>query len=428
MQRRRPSTAADSARAEQRGATTSRGPAGASSAAGTVRTATTAGSSHADAAQRLAHARAPRGGRPRAPRRTPRPRRAHDHAGTGRPRSPPARARRPAPARGRAASTRPGVYRWEASCRSTPRLTAHAMSAAASVPSMPATAVATAGDGGEGQRVSGERGRPRRRARAAANPSRSAACSRPSGSADANGETKAAMASAMPSSAGDERARRGHAAVRRHAADEVRAPAQYGGQHRAGERGFEQADRHVRDEHQLHDGPQGIEARQSQPQRGEDGGRQRGGERAEHAAGHAAARRRGPSRGDAAPRRSRPATPARPMSVMFAPSAVMPPSWKSSACTVSTTAMTMTRAPGPEQDGGERRADQVAADAGRDGDVDHLRREHERRRGAQHAGRHRVGIGLLRRAAPPATPAPATAHVRRHARREKAVRDVHGAA
>ena len=57
----------------------------------------------------------------------------------------------------------------------------------------------------------------------------------------------------------------------------------------------------------------------------------------------------------------------------------MPPSAKSRHCTRNTTLMHSRAVAGPDEDGGQRAAEQVAAGAGAHGEVQHLGREDERR-------------------------------------------------
>ena len=86
--------------------------------------------------------------------------------------------------------------------------------------------------------------------------------------------------------------------------------------------------------------------------------------------------------------------PSTPMLRMFAPSAVTPPSANTKACTTRTTAEDHPREPRAEQDRRERRAEEMAARAARDGEVEHLRGEHERGRDAEQRGAAVVELAL----------------------------------
>ena len=68
---------------------------------------------------------------------------------------------------------------------------------------------------------------------------------------------------------------------------------------------------------------------------------------------------------------------------MFAPITTSPPSWKTSAWTAMTQAMTSVPAHGPEQDRREDAAEQVAGRPADDLEVEHLGREDERRGNAE---------------------------------------------
>ena len=64
---------------------------------------------------------------------------------------------------------------------------------------------------------------------------------------------------------------------------------------------------------------------------------------------------------------------------MFAPSASTPPSLNSSACTVSTHAMTIAAAPGPSSAAASTPPSKWPGRAAGHGEIQHLRREHKRR-------------------------------------------------
>ena len=89
--------------------------------------------------------------------------------------------------------------------------------------------------------------------------------------------------------------------------------------------------------------------------------------------------------------------PSTPMLRMLAPSAQIPPSANANAWTMSTTAITRQASHGPEQHGGERRAEEVAAGAAGDREVEHLYGEDECGQHAQqrHAGLVKFEVGHL---------------------------------
>ena len=76
-------------------------------------------------------------------------------------------------------------------------------------------------------------------------------------------------------------------------------------------------------------------------------------------------------------RRQPPNAPTSAMMVMFSPSAVSPPSAKSSAWTTRTTATPEAPGPGADEHRGQRAAEQVPAGAGGDREVEHLHGEDE---------------------------------------------------
>ena len=141
---------------------------------------------------------------------------------------------------------------------------------------------------------------------------------------------------------------------------------------------------------------------------------------------------RGAAAAPRAQRASAPPTtsaPITPMFSTFAPSAVTPPSANTKACVTSTTDITTQASQGPSRIAASAGAEEVAARAARDREVEHLRREHERRGDAEQrdaalvevAARAPQAVRRRRRRPAPAQPAATSG-------RQEAVRDVHGGA
>ena len=122
-----------------------------------------------------------------------------------------------------------------------------------------------------------------------------------------------------------------------------------------------------------------------------------------------------------------PSAPTTPMLRMFAPRAVMPPSANTKAWPAMTTAITMQASHGPEQDRGERAAQQVAAGAAGHREVEHLHGEDERGRDAEQG--HLAVVERPSRRGGRRRPTAATAGTAvggGHGSVEEPVRDVHG--
>ena len=95
-----------------------------------------------------------------------------------------------------------------------------------------------------------------------------------------------------------------------------------------------------------------------------------------------------------------PSVPTTPMLKMLAPSTTRPPSWKTSAWTATTQAITSVAGPRPEEDRREDAAEQVAGRPADDREVEHLGREDERRHDAHQRDRplvERAGSSGARR-------------------------------
>ena len=103
--------------------------------------------------------------------------------------------------------------------------------------------------------------------------------------------------------------------------------------------------------------------------------------------GSAPAPRRPCTRASARYRANPPSVPTTPMLKMFAPITTRPPSWKTSAWTPTTQAMTSVAAHGPSRTGREDATEQVPGRPADHLEVEHLGREDERRHHAQQRDR-----------------------------------------